>query len=112
MVSQFIVLILSILLICSSTFLGAEGVQAKPVVEHPNQRSEVNFDPKTLFSDKSLLKDIEALEPSSAGNFGLTKFEADNSTFIEDGYKSGKRVGYKIGKAVKDYACNKSDMNC
>jgi hypothetical protein len=49
---------------------------------------------------------------SSKADLNLPRVEPYDATIIEDGYKTGKKVGYWTGRNLKHYSCNNFDFNC
>lgn len=110
-----LVLILCLLLTYLSMFLGAEPVQAVPTVGtndvvafQKTKANELRFN-----SSNELPSNIDSRHISvSDADFPKQTLEAFNPTIIEDGFLTGKTVGYKLGKSAKDYSCDRSIFKC
>lgn len=112
---RHLILLLCLILMCLPTFLSAEPVQAATTLSPTSivafQQSEADK-PKGSSSSKPPLNQSQNPEHGSTGDIVLPRFEKSNSSLIADGFLTGKAVGYKAGKAVKDYSCNKFAVKC
>jgi hypothetical protein len=76
------------------------------------QTSTAVREQKTSTSGRSGFNYSNNKKINSKADLDLPRFEAYDPTIIEDGYKTGKRVGFWAGINLKHYSCNNFDFNC
>ena len=110
-----VILLFCLALMWLPIFFGVDSAQAATILNPTNlvafQQPKAG-ELKTNSSEKPRLKYPKDLEHSPTNDIVFPKLEVYDPTVIADGYFTGKAVGYKAGKAVKDYSCNNFDLKC